>query len=294
MAPFPGEGLPLPGVRQRAALRELRVRVVRHRPRLLSRRARDRAPRRRRPVRRRCRPGLARLRQPRAVRVHLARADGGRAVLRVRPHADPAERRRRGRSRELLPGAERAKRHLLFELDTLGFGVEGLVFDLLSSVAENVVIGHDEGVITIDLAESDAAHREKVRANLAEPYRTMLGHFRHEIGHFYEWQLVRGPELMARCTRAVRRRDRRLPGGDRPALRRRRTRGLGGVVHLDLRDHAPVRGLRRDLGALPAHLRHRRDGRPSTASPRSRRSARSRASVTSSPACGPRSRSRST
>ena len=75
-----------------------------------------------------------------------------------------------------------------------------LVFDLLSSVAENVVIGHDEGVITIDLAESDAAHREKVRANLAEPYRTMLGHFRHEIGHFYEWQLVRGQELMARCT----------------------------------------------------------------------------------------------
>jgi hypothetical protein len=111
-----------------------------------------------------------------------------------------------------FPAAERAKRHLVFELDTLGFPVvgkdpatggdeqNGLAFDLLSSVAENVVIGHDDGIITIDLAESDDAHREKIRAKLAEPYRTMLGHFRHEIGHYYEWQLVRGQELMARCT----------------------------------------------------------------------------------------------
>jgi len=98
-----------------------------------------------------------------------------------------------------LPDAERAKRHLVFELDGLGFRVDGLVFDLLSSVAENVVIGHEDGVITIDLAESDAAHREKVRSKLAEPYRTMLGHFRHEVGHYFEWQLVRGDDLMARC-----------------------------------------------------------------------------------------------
>ena len=54
-------------------------------------------------------------------------------------------------------------------------------------------------MITIDLAESDDAYREKVRAQLAEPYRTMLGHFRHEVGHYYEWQLVRGDERMARC-----------------------------------------------------------------------------------------------
>ncbi len=109
------------------------------------------------------------------------------------------------------PLAEQAKRHLIAELDVLGFPVvgkqgptgdeeNGLAFDLLSSVAENVVIGHDDGVITIDLAESDDAHREKVRAKLAEPYRTMLGHFRHEIGHYYEWQLVRGNDVMARCT----------------------------------------------------------------------------------------------
>lgn len=107
--------------------------------------------------------------------------------------------------------AEQAKRHLLVELDTLGVEVrgkdpatggdpeEGLAFDLLSSARDDVTIGHADGVITIDLAESDDAHREKVRAKLAEPYRTMLGHFRHEFGHYAEWQLVRGEERMNRC-----------------------------------------------------------------------------------------------
>jgi hypothetical protein len=115
---------------------------------------------------------------------------------------------------ENYPAAERAKRHLVLELDTLGFRVvgkdpdtggdpeQGLAFDLLSSSSGSsgsVVIGHQDGVITIDLAESDDVHREQVRSRLAEPYRTMLGHFRHEVGHYYEWQLVRGDELMARA-----------------------------------------------------------------------------------------------
>jgi hypothetical protein len=106
-----------------------------------------------------------------------------------------------------FPAAEAAKRHLLVELDTLGFEVvgkdvdpdDGIAFDLLSSVEKNVTIGHKAGVITIDLAESDDAYREKVRARLAEPYRTMLGHFRHEFGHYAEWQLVRGSERIERC-----------------------------------------------------------------------------------------------
>jgi hypothetical protein len=106
-----------------------------------------------------------------------------------------------------LPAAERAKRHLIVELDGLGFPIvgkdvdpeNGLAFDLLSSVEENVVIGHANGVITIDLAESSAAHREKVREKLGEPYRTMLGHLRHEVGHYYEWQLVREDDLLSRC-----------------------------------------------------------------------------------------------
>lgn len=101
-----------------------------------------------------------------------------------------------------FPVAERAKRHLIAELDMLGFPVVGkdpaaggdpvggLCFDLLSSTDRSVTIGHDEGVVTIDLAESDPAYRERLRGELDEPYRTMLGHFRHEVGHYYEWRLV--------------------------------------------------------------------------------------------------------
>lgn len=112
-----------------------------------------------------------------------------------------------------LPVAERAKRHLVAELDGLGFPVlgknpdaggdpeNGLAFDLLSSGEQKVVIGHDEGVVTIDLAEGDDAYRERMRSALDEPYRTMLGHFRHEVGHYYEWQLVErgGPIAQARA-----------------------------------------------------------------------------------------------
>lgn len=110
-----------------------------------------------------------------------------------------------------FPVAERAKRQLIVELDSLGFPIrgkdpatggdpaQGLCFDLLSSTNRPIVIGHANGVITIDLAEGDDAHRERVRDELDEPYRTMLGHFRHEVGHYYQWQLVRDPDLLARC-----------------------------------------------------------------------------------------------
>lgn len=95
--------------------------------------------------------------------------------------------------------AERAKRQLIVELDGLGLVVgPPLCFDLLSSTSQSVTTGHDSGVITIDLAEGDDAYREKVREKLDEPYRTMLGHFRHEVGHYYQWQLVESPDETAR------------------------------------------------------------------------------------------------
>ncbi len=52
------------------------------------------------------------------------------------------------------------------------------------------MIGHAGGVITIDLVESLDAYRESLRVRLGEPYRTMLGHFRHEVGHYYQHILV--------------------------------------------------------------------------------------------------------
>ena len=86
--------------------------------------------------------------------------------------------------------AEAAKRRLIFQLLDLGLPIgDDLAFDLLSSRTGPVVTGHDDGVITIDLAESDDSRRERRRAELDEPYRTMLGHFRHEIGHYY-WPIL--------------------------------------------------------------------------------------------------------
>ncbi|WP_197513867.1 putative zinc-binding metallopeptidase, partial [Mycobacterium sp. E2462] len=61
---------------------------------------------------------------------------------------------------------------------------------LLSSAQEKVFTGHDNGVITLDLAEGDDVHREQLRVEMDEPYRTLLGHFRHEIGHYYYYRLV--------------------------------------------------------------------------------------------------------
>jgi hypothetical protein len=90
--------------------------------------------------------------------------------------------------------AETAKRRLVFQLLELGLPLdEGLSFDLLTRGAGPVTTGHRNGLITIDLAESDDAHREQMRSQLGEPYRTMLGHFRHEIGHHYWPFLVSGP-----------------------------------------------------------------------------------------------------
>ena len=103
------------------------------------------------------------------------------ALTRTRPADDDAT----GLAR--FAEAEAAKRRLVFELAELGLPMDGgLTFDMLSSEHGPVTTGHADGVITIDLAEVDDSHREAVRARMAEPYRTVLGHLRHEIGHYYQ------------------------------------------------------------------------------------------------------------
>ena len=94
--------------------------------------------------------------------------------------------------------AERAKRRLIAELHELKLPIAGrdrdpqygLAFDLLSSTTHQVLTGHEDGVITLDLAEGDDVHREQLRVEMDEPYRTLLGHFRHEVGHYYFYRLV--------------------------------------------------------------------------------------------------------
>lgn len=102
--------------------------------------------------------------------------------------------------------AELAKRRVIVELDELGLPIigndvgpaAGLVFDLLSSRTDPVVTGHADGVITLDLAEGDDVHREALRVSMDEPYRTLIGHFRHEIGHYYQSVLVDDGPVRAR------------------------------------------------------------------------------------------------
>jgi hypothetical protein len=91
---------------------------------------------------------------------------------------------------------EQAKRRLAYDLYRLKLpltteGVGPLAFDILSEDASEgpIMTGHSAGLITLNLVEADDVEREARRVALREPYRTLLGHFRHEAGHFY-WDLV--------------------------------------------------------------------------------------------------------
>ncbi|MGB6942461.1 MAG: putative zinc-binding metallopeptidase [Bryobacteraceae bacterium] len=98
---------------------------------------------------------------------------------------------------------EAAKRRLVSSLLALGLPVEsrvdqnterGLAFDFLRSPAEGprVMTGHADGIITINIEEADDSLRERIREQLHEPYRTVLGHLRHEVGHYYWDRLIAG------------------------------------------------------------------------------------------------------
>ncbi|MCL5043624.1 MAG: putative zinc-binding peptidase [Gammaproteobacteria bacterium] len=112
-------------------------------------------------------------------------------------------------SPELWRATEEAKRRLVAQLIMLGLPVlnreqdpqRGLGFKLMRQQPgdEPVMTGHMNGVITINVAEADPAYREQVRQNMAEHYRTLLGHFRHESGHYYWDRLVRDSDWLAPC-----------------------------------------------------------------------------------------------
>ncbi len=78
----------------------------------------------------------------------------------------------------------------------------GLGFRFLADVKkpdgtiEHVITEHDHGLITLNLVEADDAAREKIRLGMKEPYRTLLGHFRHETGHYYWDRLVDGTKFL--------------------------------------------------------------------------------------------------
>jgi hypothetical protein len=106
---------------------------------------------------------------------------------------------------------EQAKHRLFYSLILLQLplktrsedAAEGLAFDFLADGAASnrkVMTGHDHGLVTLSIAEADDAERERRRHSMGEVYRTLLGHFRHEIGHYYWDRLVRDqPAELARC-----------------------------------------------------------------------------------------------
>ncbi len=102
---------------------------------------------------------------------------------------------------------ELAKRRLVSALILLGLPVasrmsedpqRGLMFDFLRSPINgpHIMTGHNTGLITLNVDEADDAKREAVRKAMREPYRTLLGHFRHEVGHYYWDRLIAGTHWM--------------------------------------------------------------------------------------------------
>jgi hypothetical protein len=102
---------------------------------------------------------------------------------------------------ELWRRIELAKRHLVYTLIALRLPLDsklddpegGLAFDFLTPTPdEPVLTGHANGVITLNVNEADPVAREEMRVKMGERYRTLLGHFRHEVGHYYFMSLVQG------------------------------------------------------------------------------------------------------
>lgn len=101
-------------------------------------------------------------------------------------------------NRELWADMEKAKRRLLYSLVSLGIAPppktanseRGLSFRFPVDNSGQTKTGYENGVITITLAEADDAIRETRRQQMGEGYRTLLGHFRHEVGHYYWERLI--------------------------------------------------------------------------------------------------------
>jgi hypothetical protein len=106
---------------------------------------------------------------------------------------------------------ETAKRRLVAQLINLGLPVvskfedeqTGLAFDFVGVDLQGnaPTTGHANGLVTLDIKEADDAHREKVRVQMREPYRTLLGHFRHEVGHYYWDRLIANTHWQEDCRR---------------------------------------------------------------------------------------------
>ena len=101
---------------------------------------------------------------------------------------------------------EAAKRRLIYTIDQLGLPLtskfenteHGLAFDFKADAGGEIVLtGHDDGIVTLKLDEADPVVREETRVAMRERYRSLLGHFRHESGHYYFDIVLRGERELA-------------------------------------------------------------------------------------------------
>ena len=112
-------------------------------------------------------------------------------------------------SKQLWARLEAAKRRLVYNLLSLGLPlahaeVGSMRFRFMEDRRRNpnvleefIGTGHAAGTITINLLEADTLHRTAEREAMLERYRTLVGHFRHEAGHYY-YSLLVGPDDLAR------------------------------------------------------------------------------------------------
>ncbi|QCX38911.1 hypothetical protein FF125_10865 [Aureibaculum algae] len=106
---------------------------------------------------------------------------------------------------------EVAKHRLIYQLQKIGLiliskedNEAGFCFDFIAQQNNpNLMTGHANGVITILLREADSVLREQMRKQLFEPYRTLLGHLRHEVGHYFWDRLVHSNEKVLTGFRAI-------------------------------------------------------------------------------------------
>lgn len=103
---------------------------------------------------------------------------------------------------------EQAKHRLFYTLRRLDLPLvdrhtrhDGLAFDFLADPpgGPRVMTGHASGLVTIALREADDVERERMRVEMGEYYRTVLGHFRHETGHYFWNVLVRDGGRLDAC-----------------------------------------------------------------------------------------------
>lgn len=106
---------------------------------------------------------------------------------------------------------EVAKHRLIYQLQKIGLSLKsklatekGFCFDFVVKKDDPYLMtGHANGVITILLKEADSALREQMRKQMSEPYRTLIGHLRHEVGHYFWDRLVFSNKKVLKSYRAI-------------------------------------------------------------------------------------------